>query len=170
MSKENKKNEAVKKEEIKKLKKKKRQTLRAEQKDLQDRQAFLRQNRDILSGKLEKLRDAKYAAQKKKDDDLINIIAEQIKDVESDINLVTTEYKINTESLENYSKVLSNKNGDTNGLINALAAVAGTGAAIVLGKKSLDKAYEANIEGKLINKGPLEFFRSLNPLKMITRR
>lgn len=40
MSKENKKNEAVKKEEIKKLKKKKRQTLRAEQKDLQDRQAF----------------------------------------------------------------------------------------------------------------------------------
>ena len=63
--------------------------------------------------------------------------------------------------------VIKNKDEGKSSIWGTLFAGVGTGAAIWLGKKSLDKAYEANTEGQLVNKGPLDVFNRLNPLRLI---
>lgn len=152
------------------LKWKRKKTLESTKKDLVDRQAFLCEKRDMLDNELKKLRQDKYAAIKKKDQDTVNLIEDMIKDVENDLNKVNTEYKANGETLGQYERALTDKGNMKSGILGTLFMGVGTGAAIWLGRDSLNKAYRANEEGLLVNKGPLDFFRNLNPLKLINNQ
>lgn len=152
---------------LKKLKHKKRQTLRKEEADLQERQATLRQKREDLSAKREDIRDALIQCITDKNDDARKILDKQLDDIRNDLKEINEEYKSNSEALKCYSEVLRNKGERNSSILGTIFMGVGTGAAVWLGKSSLDKAYEANTEGNLVNKGPLDFFNKLNPLKMI---
>lgn len=149
------------------LKGKSRQTLNREQKDLQDRQALLRTRKEKLQDRREDLRDDLYKAMKAENEAAQAIINKQLDEIRNDLKEINEEYKTNSDALENYSKVIKNKDEGKSSLVGTLFAGLGTGAAIWLGKKSLDKAYEADVEGTLVNKKSLDIFNKLNPLKMI---
>lgn len=144
-----------------------RQTLEKEQKDLQDRQAYLRKKKETLQERREDLRDTLYKAMAAKDETTRSLADKQLDELRNDIQEINSEYKTNSEALEKYSMVIKNKDEGKSSIWGTLFAGVGTGAAIWLGKKSLDKAYEANVEGQLVNKGPLDVFNRLNPLRLI---
>lgn len=149
------------------LKGKSRQTLAKEENDLKARQAILRARKEKLQDRREDLRDDLILAMKEKDDTLQAVINKQLDEIRNDLKEINEEYKVNSDALENYSKVVKNKDEGKSSLVGTLFAGLGTGAAIWLGKKSLDKAYEADVEGTLVNKKSLDIFNKLNPLKMI---
>lgn len=149
------------------LKRKSRQTLAKEENDLKARQAVLRARKEKLQDRREDLRDDLILAMKEKDETLQAVINKQLDEIRNDLREINEEYKVNSDALENYSKVVKNKDEGKSSLVGTLFAGLGTGAAIWLGKKSLDKAYEADVEGTLVNKKSLDIFNKLNPLKMI---
>lgn len=152
------------------LKKKNRQTLEAERKDLQDRQAFLRVSRDELKDSRKKLRETYYAACKANDSTTKEVLEKELKDIKEDIAEIDKEYQTNSTSLELYSKVLKNRKEGNGLLLGTLFTGLGTAAAIILGKKSLDLAYETDTTGGLVNKKVIEVFKNLNPLAMIQKK
>ena len=115
----------------------------------------------------EELRDAQLKVSKS--ETRIELINQQIEDINNDLKEIDSEYKTTLQALDSYSKDDKNRGDKHCNILGTLFAGAGTGAAIWLGKKSLDKAYEANVEGKLVNKGPLEFLNKLNPLSLIKK-
>jgi len=149
------------------LKRKSRQTLAKEENDLKARQAVLRARKEKLQDRREDLRDDLILAMKEKDETLQAVINKQLDEIRNDLREINEEYKVNSDALENYSKVVKNKDEGKSSLVGTLFAGLGTGAAIWLGKKSLDRAYEADVEGTLVNKKSLDIFNKLNPLKMI---
>lgn len=149
------------------LKRKSRQTLAKEENDLKTRQAVLRARKEKLQDRREDLRDDLILAMKEEDETLQAVINKQLDEIRNDLKEINEEYKVNSDALENYSKVVKNKDEGKSSLVGTLFAGLGTGAAIWLGKKSLDKAYEADVEGTLVNKKSLDIFNKLNPLKMI---
>ena len=152
---------------VKDLKKKNRQTLLREQRDLQDRQAELRNRKEMLQDRREELRDNLYATMKAKDKDSEDLILKQLEEIRNDISEINSEYKTNSEALECYSKISKNKEEGKSSLVATLFTGVGTGAAIWLGKKSLENAYKSDTDGTLVNKKSLDVFNRLNPLKMI---
>lgn len=149
------------------LKGKNKQKLNQELKDLQNRQAFLRKRKETLQEEREGLRDELYVAMKAEDDSSEKIIIKQIETIRDDIQEINSEYKMNSEALECYSKIVKNKDEGKSSLMGTLFAGVGTGAAIWLGHESLKKAYQSDIEGTLVNKKALDVFNRLNPLKLI---
>ena len=156
----------VDKEFLKGLRRKKRQTLKMEMKDLQERQAKLRTMRDELVAERNELRSALANCVGDDDKEERELIKSQLSDIKNDITDINNEYKSNGEVIKYYSEALDGKSTCLNRFFSTLIMAGGTGAAVYLGKQSLDKAYEANTEGRLVNKGPLDFFNRLNPLKM----
>lgn len=160
---------------MKELKGKNKQSLRKEMKDLQDRQAYLRDENDSLKDEREQLRKEQIeimSAEKKekKDEIRLTIIESRLDTIRSDLRDNTSEYKSNSEALECYSKIFKNKDEGKSSILGTLFTGAGTGAAIWLGFKSLDKAYQSDVEGTLVNKKALDVFNRLNPLKLIHRK
>lgn len=149
------------------IKGKDKQTIRKEKKDLQNRQAFLRTKKDVLQEEREGLREKLYAAMKAKDKSSEEIILKQIEEIRNDIREINDEQKINSESIECYSKVEKNNDEGKSSMLGTLFTGIGTGAAIWLGHESLKKAYQSDVEGTLVNKKSLDIFNRLNPLKMI---
>jgi len=152
---------------IEDLKKKSRQTLENERKDLQDRQALLREKRDTLWEARNGLRKAYYAACEAKNDSSKAILEKELEDIKNDIAEIDKEYQTNSVSLESYSKVAKNRKEGTGILLGTLFTGLGTGAAIILGKKSLDRAFDADVNCNLVNKKVLDVFWKLNPLSLI---
>lgn len=149
------------------LKGKDKQTIRREKKDLQNRQAFLRKKKETLQEEREALREKLYAAMKAKDETSEKVILKQIDAIRDDIQEINAEQKINSESIECYSKVEKNSDEGKSSVLGTLFTGVGTGAAIWLGHESLKKAYQSDIEGTLVNKKSLDVFNRLNPLKLI---
>ena len=152
---------------MKKLQKKPKRTLKMERQELQDIQEVLRIRKAELNAHKDKLKDDLVAACKANDGTSITLLERQIKDVEEDIDKVCKEYKENSDILEVYSRVLKNDADARSSNIGAIVgAVTGAGA-LVLGGLSLKKAYHADEDGTMKNKGVLDFFYRLNPLKLI---
>lgn len=152
---------------MKDLKKKNRQTLGKERKDLQDRQAFLRSKIETLQARKDELIDNLIVAGKAGDDKTREIIQVEIDLIRKDITELSNEHKNNGEVLECYSKAGKNDKDARTGLLGTLFAGGGTVAAIVLGRESLKRAYQSDMEGTLVNKKCLDVFNRLNPLKLI---
>lgn len=149
------------------LRKKNRQSLGKERKDLQDRQAFIRNKIETLQARKDGLIDSLITAGKAGDTETRELIQTEIELIRKDIQELSTEHKNNGEVLECYSKIDKNGKETRNGLLGTLFAGGGTIAAIVLGKESLKRAYQSDMEGTLVNKKCLDVFNRLNPLKMI---
>lgn len=147
---------------IKDLRKKRKQTVRRERTDLQNRQAEIRARKERLQERREDLRDELAAANEANKQDVIN----RLNEIKSDIDEINSEYKQNVEALECYSKVLKNDKEGNSSLLKVLVTGIGTGFAIKLGKDSLDMAYRADEEGLMVNKKCLDVFNKLNPLRM----
>lgn len=152
---------------MKELRKKNRQTLGKERKDLQDRQAFIRSKIETLQTRKDGLIDNLIAAGKAGDDKTKDLIQTEIDLIRKEITELSTEHKNNGETLECYSKIDKNGKDAKNGLLGTLFAGGGTVAAIILGRESLKRAYQSDMEGTLVNKKCLDVFNRLNPLKLI---
>ena len=161
----------MKKEEnkvMKMLRKKNRQRLDLEFGQLQERQKELRELRETLEEKRDGLYQMRYAAMKAGDDATDKVLVQQISDIGDRIKEVKSEHKSNGEVLELYSKVIKNKKDANSTLLSVLFGGLGTGAVIWLGKESLERAYNSDLEGTLINKKALDVFNKLNPMKLIS--
>lgn len=160
----------MKKEEnkvMKLLKKKNRQRLDLEFSQLQERQKELRETKEALEEKRDGLYQMRYAAMKAGDDATDKILVQQIADITDRIKEVKSEHKSNGEVLELYSKTIKNKSDANSALLSALFGGLGTGAVIWLGKESLERAYNSDLEGTLVNKKALDVFNKLNPMRLI---
>lgn len=153
---------------IRMLRKKSQQTLKQEEKDIQNRQAILRKRKEALVEERDQLREALYAAMKAGDDSTEKLLNRQISDIKDDLAEINTEGEANAKILECYSKVIKDRNDSGNTAINTLCTAVSTGGALFLGKKALDYAYKSNEEGLLVNKGPLDFFNRLNPVRILS--
>lgn len=155
---------------MKKLQKKPKQTLKMERQELQDSQAVLRVRQRELDRRLTELKSDLDVARKAKQNDNVILLESQIKGIEDDISKISDSYRKNAEVLEIYSKVLKNdKEGKATGVGAAVGAITGLGA-LVLGGLSLKKAYQSDIDGTMKNKGVLDVFNRLNPLRILGNR
>ena len=151
----------------KKLEKKPKHTLKAEREELQDIQKNLRVRKEALATRKDELQDDLNLAYKANDGDSITLLEHQIKTTKDEIDMVSQDYKANAEILEVYSKVLKNDaDGRASNIGAIVGAVSGAGA-LVLGGLSLKKAYAADNDGTMKNKGVLDFFYRLNPLRIL---
>ena len=148
---------------------KKRQTIEAEKSELQFRQSALRKKKDVLQERRDALRLNLYEV-KPEDKDQIRLLSIQLNEIEKDLKEINDEYKLNSESLELYSRVLKNRDDTRTGMLGTLFTGIGTGAAIILGRESLKRAYDSDVKGTLVNKKSLDVFNRLNPLRMIMNR
>lgn len=153
---------------LKKLKRKKQHTLKQERDDLQGRQAILRKRRDKLIEERETLRELLYKAMEAKDDATKELLLKQISDIKDDISEINSEGEANAKMLECYSKVVRDNREGRSSMFSSFWIAFGTISATLLGKESLDRAYKANEEGWLVNKGPLDVFNRLNPTKILS--
>ena len=151
------------------IRKKDRQTLTEEEKDLQDRQEALRCRRDVLEDRQRDLREVIHVLMEdpKKNEIPIEITKRELAEIKADLDAVSAEYKLNSESLELYSKVAKNKDEGLSTVIGTLFSIAGAAGGFFLGKRSLDNAYRAEINGDLVNKKSLDIFNKLNPMRLI---
>lgn len=153
---------------VRKLRRKSQRTLKAEAQDIQDRQAFLRKRKDTLIEERESLREELYGAMEAKDSDKKELLLRRISDVKEDLEEINDEIRINGDLLEAYNKCIRDRREGGASVVGSIFTAIGTGAAIWLGKQSLDKAYEANTDGLLVNKGPLDVFNRLNPTRILS--
>lgn len=151
----------------KKLQKQPKHTLKMERQELQDIQKCLRIKEETLKEHKDRLRDNLNTAYKAGDGDSITLLEHQIKDIKEEITEISMSYKENSEILEIYSKVLKNDaDGRASNVGAIVGAVSGLGA-LGLGAMSLRKAYKTDVEGTMKNKGVLDFFYRLNPLRIL---
>lgn len=153
---------------MKMLKKKNRQRLDLEFSQLQERQKELRELRETLEEQRNGLYQMRYAAMKAGDENTDKVLVQQISDISDHLKEVRAEHKSNGEVLELYSKVIKNKKDANSTLLSVLFGGVGTGAVIWLGKESLERAYNSDLEGTLVNKKALDVFNKLNPMKLIS--
>lgn len=152
---------------MKKLQKKPKRTLKMERQELQDIQEVLRNRKAELEAHKDKLQNDLISACKANDGSSITLLERQIGSIKEDIDKISKEYKENSDILEVYSRVLKNDADARSANAGAIVgAITGAGA-LILGGLSLKKAYHADEDGTMKNKGVLDFFYRLNPLKLI---
>ena len=152
---------------MKKLQKKPKRTLKMERQELQDIQEVLRVRKGELEAHKDRLKDDLVSACKANDGSSIALLERLIGSIKDDIDKISKEYKENSDILEVYSRVLKNDADARSANAGAIVgAITGAGA-LILGGMSLKKAYHADEEGTMKNKGVLDFFYRLNPLKLI---
>ena len=139
-------------------------------KDFQLGQQDIEAKIQCLIDKREQLRNAKYKLveeSSEKNKQKIALIEMKINDITSDIKELRDEAKKISEKQELYSRTIKNKKEAASAMLKPLTGAAGIVLSGFLGRKALDKAYECDVEGGLRNKGVLEFFKTLNPTKML---
>lgn len=149
---------------------KSKRTLKREQQALYDRQAELREELLGLKEQRKKLRIKNYKLLnlEKRDAKKEELVSKMLSDIEKDIKELLEEHERNSKILSAYSEVIKNKEEGKGVFWRTLFAGGAMGGSMYLGKKALDKAYQSDIEGTLVNKKTLDIFNKFDLLKRFT--
>lgn len=153
---------------MKLMRKKKMEALKEEFNQLNTEQKELRAEEKELEELRSELYVKLYAAMKVGGmEDEEKLLNKQIADITARIKEIDARHKANGEVIELYSRVEKNKREAGSSILGTIFGGLGTGGVIWLANKSLNKAYEYEQEGLMVNKKSLDVFNKLNPMRLI---
>lgn len=148
-----------------KLKRKPKWKLKKEREELQEQQKYIRIETEKLEANLSSLKDDEIAALKANDGNSITLIENQIKTIENKISDNDKRYKTNADILEIYSKIIKNDKEGNSSTASTVAAWVTAIGGVALGAIGLKKAYDADLNGDLVNKKTLDWVQRIPILR-----